>query len=62
MRNVKISCDISTEAKRALEACCEKNERSQGYLIDKMIKEFCCNDVELSSELSGKTIDNTEVK
>jgi len=40
-RQSKISCDISEEAKGLLSGYCLKHERSQGWLIEKMIRQFC---------------------
>lgn len=40
-RQSKISCDISKEAKGMLAGYCLKHERSQGWLIEKMIRQFC---------------------
>ncbi|MCH7764635.1 MAG: hypothetical protein IIB95_13005 [Candidatus Marinimicrobia bacterium] len=40
-RQSKISCDISEEAKGMLSGYCLKHERSQGWLIEKMIRQFC---------------------
>ena len=49
-RESKISCDISTEAKSMLSSYCLKHERSQGWLIEKMIRQFCV-DVEQTAKV-----------
>ncbi len=39
-RDVKISCDISSDAKNLLDSLCSNHERPQGWLIDRMIKKY----------------------
>lgn len=46
MRNVKISADISKDAKRALDAYSVKHERSRSWLLNRMILKFCTDEVE----------------
>lgn len=53
-RKTKISCDITREADNMLKAYCEKHERSKGYLIEKMIRNYC-SDI-TSDDESAKTI------
>jgi len=45
-RKTKISCDVTRDADNMLKAYCKKHERSKGYLIEKMIRKFCGDDVE----------------
>ncbi len=45
-RNTKISCDVSREADNMLKAYCLKHERSKGFLLEKMIRKFCSDEVE----------------
>lgn len=40
-RKTKISCDVTREADNLLKAYCLKHERSKGYLIEKMIRNYC---------------------
>jgi len=44
-RKTKISCDVTREADNMLKAYCIKHERSKGYLIEKMIRKFCGEEV-----------------
>lgn len=41
MRKNKISADISKEANAMLNDYCKKHERSKGFLLEKMIRQFC---------------------
>ena len=41
MRNKKISADISLDADAMLTEYCKKHERSRGFLLEKMIRNFC---------------------
>lgn len=50
MRNTKISADISKEAKTLLAEYSVKHERSFGWLLDRMIKKFCSDEVEVKTE------------
>ncbi len=54
MRNLKISCDVTREADNMLKAYCKKHERSKGYLIEKMIRNYC-SDITTDDE-SAKTV------
>lgn len=45
MRNKKISADISEEAKLMLDNACKKHTRSKGFLLEKMIRKFCGDEV-----------------
>lgn len=45
-RASKISCDISELARSMLLSYCMKHERSQGFIIEKMIRKFCVDEPE----------------
>lgn len=60
-RKTKISCDVTREADNMLKAYCEKHERSKGYLIEKMIRKFCC-EVEAAPVTQVAVVEKETVK
>jgi len=46
MRNVKISGDITKEAKDALDTYSNKHDRSRSWLLNRMILKFCIDEAE----------------
>ena len=54
-RQSKISCDISEEAKGMLSGYCLKHERSQGWLIEKMIRQFCVDTKQPAGKVPYRT-------
>ena len=49
-RGVKISCDISEDAKSLLDSLCFNHERPQGWLIDRMIKKYGADEKPVKKE------------
>tara|TARA_R110002095_G_scaffold210499_1_gene197783 strand:- start:103 stop:531 length:429 start_codon:yes stop_codon:yes gene_type:complete len=62
MRNKKISADISIEAKLLLDAVCKKHDRSKGFLLEKMIRKFCSDEVTVTTPPTSANIATVEKK
>lgn len=62
MRNKKISADISIEAKLLLDAVCKKHDRSKGFLLEKMIRKFCGDEVVSAPVVVAANIATVEKK
>jgi len=45
-RNSRLTADVSLEAHNLLRGYAEKHERSKGFLLEKMIRQFCGGDIE----------------
>ncbi len=48
-RTFKLSAEVSPEANDILVSYCDKHERSKGYLIEKMIRRFCNETIEVTA-------------
>lgn len=62
MRNKKISADISEEAKLMLDSACKKHTRSKGFLLEKMIRKFCGDEVAVAPVATTANIATVEKK
>ncbi len=60
-RQNKISCDISEDAKTMLSSYGLKHERSQGWLIDKMIRRYC-SEIEVTAPVVKVPISKKVIK
>jgi len=53
-RTFKLNGEVSIEANDMLVAYCKKHERSKGFLLEKMIRKFCGDEVEPVTTVKGE--------
>ncbi len=58
----RLTGDITLEAHNMLRSYCKKHERSKGFLLEKMIRKFCVDEVAVAPVVAAANIATVERK
>ena len=61
-RNSRLTADVTLDAHNMLRAYCDKHERSKGFLLEKMIRKFCGDEVMVAPAATTTNIATVEKK
>lgn len=61
-RTSRLTGDITLEAHNMLRSYCKKHERSKGFLLEKMIRKFCSDEVVVATPSTATNIATVEKK